>query len=65
VVTGAKEELRSGDIVWFAPGEKYWQDATATTAMSHFAIAGALDGKSVDWMENRRSIWGLNFCSRP
>ena len=48
---GAKEEIRPGDIVWFAPGEKHWHGATATTAMSHIAIAEALDGKSVDWME--------------
>jgi quercetin dioxygenase-like cupin family protein len=46
-----KEEIRPGDIVWFAPGEKHWHGATATTAMSHIAIAEALDGKSVDWME--------------
>lgn len=48
---GPKEEVRPGDIVWFAPGEKHWHGATATTAMSHIAIAEALDGKSVDWME--------------
>ena len=48
---GPKEEIRSGDIVWFAPGEKHWHGATATTAMTHIAIAEALDGKNVDWME--------------
>jgi quercetin dioxygenase-like cupin family protein len=48
---GPKEEIRPGDVVWFAPGEKHWHGATATTAMTHFAIAEALDGKSVDWME--------------
>lgn len=48
---GAREEIRPGDIVWFAPGEKHWHGATATTAMSHIAIAEALDGNSVDWME--------------
>ena len=48
---GAKEEIRPGDVVWFAPGEKHWHGATATIAMSHIAIAEALDGKSVDWME--------------
>ena len=49
---GPKEEVRAGDIVWFAPGEKHWHGATATTAMSHIAIAEALDGKSVDWLEH-------------
>ena len=48
---GPKEEIHPGDIVWFAPGEKHWHGATATTAMSHIAIAEGLDGKAVDWME--------------
>ena len=48
---GPKEEIRPGDVVWFPPGEKHWHGATATTAMSHIAIAEALDGKTVDWME--------------
>ncbi len=49
---GPKEEVRPGDVVWFPPGEKHWHGATATTAMSHIAIAEALDGKTVDWMEH-------------
>jgi quercetin dioxygenase-like cupin family protein len=48
---GPREEIRPGDIVWLAPGEKHWHGATLTTAMSHIAIAEALDGKSVEWME--------------
>ena len=48
---GPREEIRPGDIVWFPPGEKHWHGATATTAMTHIAIAEALDGKTVDWME--------------
>ena len=48
---GPNEEIRPGDIVWFPPGEKHWHGATATTAMTHIAIAEALDGKTVDWME--------------
>ncbi|MBS0479564.1 MAG: cupin domain-containing protein [Proteobacteria bacterium] len=48
---GPREEIRPGDIVWFAPGERHWHGATATTAMTHIAIAEALDGKVVDWME--------------
>ena len=45
------EEIRPGDVVWFAPGEKHWHGATATTAMSHIAIQEALNGSPVDWME--------------
>ena len=48
---GAIEEIRPGDVVWFAPGEKHWHGATATTAMSHIAIQEKLNGSPVDWME--------------
>jgi quercetin dioxygenase-like cupin family protein len=49
---GPKEEVRPGDVVWFAPGEKHWHGASPATAMSHIAITEALDGKNVDWMEH-------------
>jgi quercetin dioxygenase-like cupin family protein len=45
------EEIRPGDVVWFAPGEKHWHGASPTTAMTHIAIAEAQNGKVVDWME--------------
>ena len=48
---GAIHELRPGDIVWFAPGEKHWHGATPGTAMTHIAIAEKLNGSSVEWME--------------
>ncbi|WP_250494699.1 cupin domain-containing protein [Caballeronia sp. GAWG1-1] len=48
---GPIEDIRAGDIVWIAPGEKHWHGATATTAMTHIAIAEKLDGSPVDWME--------------
>ena len=48
---GPIEEIRPGDVVWFAPGEKHWHGATATTAMTHLAIQERLDGKTVGWME--------------
>jgi quercetin dioxygenase-like cupin family protein len=48
---GAIEEIRPGDVVVFAPGEKHWHGAAPTTAMTHIAIQEALDGKAVDWME--------------
>jgi quercetin dioxygenase-like cupin family protein len=35
---GPIEKIRPGDVVWFAPGEKHWHGATATTAMQHIAI---------------------------
>lgn len=48
---GPLEEIRPGDVVVFAPGEKHWHGASPTTAMTHIAIQEALDGKAVDWME--------------
>ena len=48
---GPIEEIRPGDVIWFAPGEKHWHGATPTTAMTHIAIQEQLDGKAVDWME--------------
>jgi quercetin dioxygenase-like cupin family protein len=47
----AIQEIRPGDVVWFAPGEKHWHGASPTMAMTHIAIQEALDGKPVDWME--------------
>ena len=49
---GPIEEIRSGDVVWFSPGEKHWHGASPTTAMTHTAIQEKLDGKAVDWMEH-------------
>jgi quercetin dioxygenase-like cupin family protein len=49
---GPIEEIRPGDIVWFAPNEKHWHGAAPTTAMSHIAIQEKLDGKVVDWLEH-------------
>ena len=45
------EDIRPGDVISFAPGEKHWHGATATTAMTHIAIQERLDGKTVEWME--------------
>jgi quercetin dioxygenase-like cupin family protein len=49
---GAVEEIRPGDVVWFAPGEKHWHGSSPKTAMTHFAIQEALDGKAVEWLEH-------------
>ena len=49
---GPVEEIRPGDVVWFAPGEKHWHGAASTTAMTHIAVQERLEGKSVEWMEH-------------
>jgi quercetin dioxygenase-like cupin family protein len=48
---GSIEEIRSGDVIWFEPGEKHWHGATPTTAMTHIAILEQLVGSTGDWME--------------
>jgi quercetin dioxygenase-like cupin family protein len=48
---GPIEEIRPGDVVWFAPAEKHWHGAAPTTAMTHIAVQESLNGKPVDWME--------------
>jgi quercetin dioxygenase-like cupin family protein len=48
---GPVEEIRAGDVVWFAPGERHWHGASPNVAMTHIAIQEALDGKVVEWME--------------
>jgi quercetin dioxygenase-like cupin family protein len=48
---GSIEELRPGDVLWFAPGEKHWHGASPTTALTHLAIQEQVDGKTAEWME--------------
>lgn len=49
---GPIEEIRPGDVISFAPDEKHWHGASATTAMSHIAIQERLNGSTVDWLEH-------------
>jgi quercetin dioxygenase-like cupin family protein len=48
---GPIEDIRPGDVVWFAPGEKHWHGAAPEVAMTHIAIQEVQDGKAVEWME--------------
>ena len=48
---GGVEEVRPGDVIWFAPGERHWHGAGPDTAMTHIAIQERQDGKAVDWLE--------------
>jgi quercetin dioxygenase-like cupin family protein len=48
---GPINEIRPGDVVWIAAGEKHWHGAAPTTAMTHIAMQEKLDGKAVDWLE--------------
>jgi quercetin dioxygenase-like cupin family protein len=48
---GPIHEIRPGDVVIIAPGEKHWHGAAPTTGMSHIAIQETLEGRNVDWLE--------------
>jgi len=45
------QEIRPGDVVWIAPGDKHWHGASSTVAMTHTAIQERLDGSAVEWLE--------------
>ncbi len=47
----APEALNQGDIAWIPPGVKHWHGACAQTAMTHIAIAEAVNGSPVEWLE--------------
>jgi quercetin dioxygenase-like cupin family protein len=49
---GPVEEIRQGDVVWFAPNERHWHGAAADTGMSHIALQEVKDGKVVTWMDH-------------
>jgi len=46
------EEIQSGDVVWFQPGEKHWHGAAPTTSMTHISIVEQESGQSAAWMEH-------------
>ena len=43
--------IRPGDVVWCPPAVKHWHGAGPTTAMTHLAVTGTVNGKNVSWME--------------
>ncbi|HOU41494.1 MAG TPA: cupin domain-containing protein [Promineifilum sp.] len=49
---GPVEEIKPGDVVWIAPGEKHWHGAAPATGMTHIAIQESLDGGTAQWMEH-------------
>jgi quercetin dioxygenase-like cupin family protein len=44
-------EIRAGDTIVFAPGEKHWHGAGPTSAMAHIAMQESLDGMTANWLE--------------
>ncbi|MBN8944167.1 MAG: cupin domain-containing protein [Rhizobiales bacterium] len=48
---GAVEEVRSGDCVWFAAGERHWHGASPDSLFAYVSIQGIRDGTAAHWME--------------
>ena len=49
---GPVREIRPGDTIWIAPGEKHWHGAGPDTNMVHIALQEHLDGSHVAWLEH-------------
>ena len=49
---GPVRVIRSGDTIWFGPGEKHWHGAAPANGMSHLAMQEALAGSTADWLEH-------------
>lgn len=45
------QEIHPGDVIVCPPGVKHWHGAAPATAMTHLAVTGVVDGKSVEWLE--------------
>jgi quercetin dioxygenase-like cupin family protein len=52
-------ELQLGDVYWVRPGVKHWHGASATSAMTHIAITGMIEGKTADWLEK---VTDAEYC---
>ncbi|CCM76366.1 Cupin 2 conserved barrel domain protein (fragment) [Rhizobium mesoamericanum STM3625] len=48
---GAVEELRVGDAVWFAAGEKHWQGATHCSPFRYISMQATEVSRIVDWLK--------------
>src|SRR5437667_1681260 len=55
---GPVEEIKPGDVIWFAPNEKHWHGASPTAAMTHIAIQRSAQWKScrLDGEGQRRTV---------
>ena len=47
---GPIEEIRPGDVVWFAAGEKHWHGASASSKLVHIAVTNYKDDVNVVWL---------------
>ena len=48
---GAVTEVRAGDAVWFAAGERHWHGATPVSPFSYVSVQCVENGTAAQWME--------------
>lgn len=49
---GTITDLRPGDVIWFAPGEKHWHGAAPDSPVTHVAVTEQTSAdRVVDWLE--------------
>ncbi|NEJ70444.1 cupin domain-containing protein [Rhizobium phaseoli] len=48
---GPVEDLRAGDAVWFAAGERHWHGAADDSPFSYISIQAAENGSTVEWLQ--------------
>ncbi|MBB3915446.1 cupin domain-containing protein [Rhizobium fabae] len=49
---GPVENLRAGDAVWFAPGERHWHGAANDSPFSYVSIQPSENGSAVEWLDH-------------
>ena len=45
------QEIHPGDVIVCPPGVKHWHGAAPASTMTHLAVTGSVEGKSVQWLE--------------
>lgn len=48
---GQPVEVRAGDSVWFAPGERHWHGAAPSSPFGYLSVQPVRSGTAVHWME--------------
>ncbi len=62
---GPVEELRAGDCITFAPGERHWHGAAADSTFSYISIQGVKDGTAVAWLDAVEMSGAAKGAARP
>jgi quercetin dioxygenase-like cupin family protein len=50
------QHIGPGDVAWIPPGAKHWHGAIPTGPMPHLVVGEALEGRTVEWLEQLRSM---------